>query len=263
MTEHDTKKCPHCGEEIKAQAIKCKHCRKFINDAENNIEQTEITEINEKHDNKALTFVCVGLLFVILSAGAICLAQYNTSNAALPRHELVAPASSSLTMKEAIEQITIQDTAIREVLSKNLSDKDKDKAFSEYLDNIQYYVDVINNKYFYEGTYFDELQKLYNNRRIYIQGIEIIPAHENYKEYFCGKINSPKVDTIGVEYGGEGTYNVFINYQYLYDSFSGVLSLAFKDYLRLTKEMYNTGGIESAKLDEFRERYPNFIRKSF
>ena len=30
--EEYTKKCPYCGGEINITAIKCKHCRKFIND---------------------------------------------------------------------------------------------------------------------------------------------------------------------------------------------------------------------------------------
>ncbi len=30
MSEQDYKECPHCGEEIKLKAIKCKHCHSFL-----------------------------------------------------------------------------------------------------------------------------------------------------------------------------------------------------------------------------------------
>jgi hypothetical protein len=41
--EKEYKNCPHCGKEIYAKAIKCKHCKQFVNGAPGLIQEQEMT----------------------------------------------------------------------------------------------------------------------------------------------------------------------------------------------------------------------------
>jgi predicted RNA-binding Zn-ribbon protein involved in translation (DUF1610 family) len=43
-----TKKCPFCGEDIKSTAIKCKHCKKWLNDKKENQDTQKIINLETK-----------------------------------------------------------------------------------------------------------------------------------------------------------------------------------------------------------------------
>lgn len=61
----DTKRCPFCGEEIKATAIKCKHCGEFLDDKK--LQDTEIQQTsNDSGKNFGIGCLCVIGFFIVL-----------------------------------------------------------------------------------------------------------------------------------------------------------------------------------------------------
>lgn len=64
----DTKRCPFCGEEIKANAIKCKHCGEFLEQETGNIISEKQNEITPKGNGKSgcliaiIVFVALGII---------------------------------------------------------------------------------------------------------------------------------------------------------------------------------------------------------
>lgn len=67
--EDNTKRCPYCGEEIKATAIKCKHCGEFLE--EDKSESLLAPETNKSSTGKNIAIGCACLFALFLVLGII------------------------------------------------------------------------------------------------------------------------------------------------------------------------------------------------
>lgn len=65
-SNHNTKTCPYCGEQIKANALKCKHCKSFLQ--EESIQEYTAPSVSKNNTNIIIGAIiaCIVIFLVIL-----------------------------------------------------------------------------------------------------------------------------------------------------------------------------------------------------
>lgn len=281
----DIKKCPYCGKEIKAVAIKCRYCGKFIANNKPERKSFQMPHISKR----ALNTIGVILVTLIIISSPICYEIYSTQNT-IHEHEDIQPEHSFLKANMVLELINSQEKQLKTFLSSVHLTYDKDKVFLKYLENLNYYLKVFNTpKMDTDGNYIDEVPGMFllyegfeQGKTGYFEDVELTPTtkevHDKFGTYFDIKlkITNPQSPMVKMVYSGEGIFTAVPNYEYLQEKYASYLSNDCVDYLRIQhkiqKELgeydFYIDGVVSAKStsiaewiiewQDFEKKYPNF-----
>ena len=254
----DEKLCPYCGEIIKKVAIKCKHCKTFLDDDNKD-------NINIKKNLLSPKLSIIILISILLLFGILGFFIKTINDNVLINNgykSISVDIKSDLSPSEILNTIAIQEEDLSDFLRKHKNKDTNSRLFGIFIDNMLAYQDRFNNA----GSNVEELEEY---------GI-ITQQDTNPENYFYDeviKVVSPKINVFVLFYNGAG---MGINNKYMYDTYAPYLNQEWSEYLSLCleekKALYNAGydGYEMSrvfnnygkKLAVFIDKYPNFHLKS-
>ena len=275
MEKSETKICPYCGESLKNTEEKCLYCGEILPR-----ESMQIPQNNRK------IFFIIGIILLFICSFGIIYEVYTTKNAII-KHEDENPQNSNVEANIVLNLINVQDKNLRNFMSAFHLSSDKDKVFLVYLDNLNYYLDIINRQKILKNdddsfedlgiaSMYGDFAKggicIYENVKFFsLTGPHDETGFGEIKEVKIINPKTPAVKMLPSNYE-EAEYIVVPNFEYLEKEYASYLSKSLKDYLIIQKQIQKELGKNNSYFEvkrsyvaewiiewqNFEKKYPNF-----